>query len=180
MENGTFSSYEYVIAEAKTPLLRLKKIGLIIFYVVWTIGLLGAGALTRLIAPLLCFIPLTLWILVFLTWRYTQVEYEYTFLSGQMTVSRILGGRSRKKMLSITIRDFASVLPCEEEYLDRINSYGAQKEFFAASHTDSPNLYAAFWKDEDGKKLLLWFEPDEKALKLLRYYNAPAVTVKKI
>ena len=36
------------------------------------------------------------------------------------------------------------------------------------------------WKDEDsGKKILLCFEPDEKCIKILRYYNAPAMTLRK-
>lgn len=176
---GTGSAYEYVIAERKTVLLAFKKAALIVLYVLWAITFLLVGAMTRLIAPILGFIPLTLWIIVFLTWRYTQVEYEYSFLSGRLTVSRILGSRSRKKLVTLTIRELSAILPCEEPYLDRINAFGAQKEIFAASHNDSPELYAAMWEEEDGTRRLLWFEPNERAIKILRYYNMSAVTVRK-
>ncbi len=176
---GAGSAYEYVIAEKKTASVKIKRVALILLYVAWAVGLLVGGAMLRLIAPLLCFIPLTLWILVFFTWRYTQVEYEFSFFSGELTVSRVLGGRSRKEMAKILIRELAAVVPAEEPYTERINTFGADKEIFAASHTDSPTLYAAMWKEESGTKKLLWFEPDEKAIKLLQYYNRAAVTVRK-
>ena len=82
METGTGagSAYEYVVAEKQSASLRMKKIALILLYVVWALGFLAVGLLLRIVAPLLAFIPITLWILVFFTWRFTQVEYEFSFL----------------------------------------------------------------------------------------------------
>jgi len=97
--------FEYAVAEAKTKKLKLKKAGLLCAYVLWgAIALIG-GASTGFL-PILCFIPLTIWILVFFTWKYTQIEYEYSFFSGKLTVSKILGGRSRKKMTEVMILIF--------------------------------------------------------------------------
>ena len=148
---GSGSAYEYVIAERKTRAVILKRVALIVSYIFWVILLIVVGMLTRLAAPLLAFIPLTLWILVFLTWRLTQVEYELSFFSGTLTVCRILGGKSRKEFCRVTIRNLEQILPCEEEYSDRIEGFGADRTLFAASHPDAPELYVALWKDEDGK-----------------------------
>ena len=71
------------------------------------------------------------------------------------------------------------IYPCEEPYTQKINSFGHEKEIFAAGSPDSPNLWAALWKDEEGTKHILWFEANEKALKIFRFYNSSALAAKK-
>ena len=172
---GSGSAYEYVVAEKKTRAVILKRVALIISYIFWVILLIVVGMTIRLVAPLLAFIPLSLWVLVFLTWRLTQVEYELSFFSGKLTVCRILGGRSRKILATLTIKELAEVYPCRDEFVDKANAYRPDRTVYAASDRSAPGLYAATWKDEEGRRCLLWFEPNEKALKILRYYNASAL-----
>lgn len=183
MESGTGagSAYEYVVAEKPSASLRMRRIALILLYVIWVLGFLAVGLLLRIVAPLLAFIPITLWILIFFTWRYTQVEYEFSFLSGQLTVSRILGGRSRKKLAEITIREASAILPVTDanaERIDqneeRVNAYSPEKTVVSVSHTDVPGIYALLW-EVDGIRRVLWFEPNERALKILKYYNNSAI-----
>ncbi len=177
---GSGMAYEYVVAEKKSAALICKRISLILLYCLWVVVLLILGLKTALIVPLLALVPLTLWIMVFLTWRFTQIEYELSFFSGQLTVSRIYGGRTRKLLVKVTIRELSGVYPCDDEScVQRINAFGHEKEITAAGNFNSPDLYAALWKDEDGKKYLLWFEATEKALKVIRFYNAPALVMKK-
>ena len=171
--------YEYTVAEQKSRALLFKRVTLIAVYVLWAAAWLILGITIGIIAPLLAFIPLTLWILVFFTWRLTQVEYEYSFFAGTLTVSRVLGGRSRRRLIEVSIRDLASVCPCDEENAARIDAYGAAHTVFAASSSESENLYAALWNDDDSGKHVLYFEPDEKAVKIIRYYNAPALSLHK-
>lgn len=182
METGTGagSAYEYVMAEKPSGMLRMKKIALILLYVFWALGVLIVGAALKFFVYLLAFIPITLWILVFLTWRYTQVEYEFSFLSGQLTVSRILGGRTRKVLAKITVREASAILPVSDSNAERIdgnaervNAFAPQKTVFALSHTDAAGIYALLW-EADGKRSVLWFEPNERALKILKYYNTSA------
>ena len=172
---GAGSTYEYVVSEKKTTALVMKRISLILLYILWAVVLLAGGMMIRLVVPFLAFIPLTLWILVFLTWRFTQVEYEYSFFSGKLTVCRILGGRSRKTLVTLTIKELAEVYPCRDEFVDKANAYRPDRTVYAASDRSASGLYAATWKDEEGRRCLLWFEPNEKALKILRYYNASAL-----
>lgn len=172
--------YEFTVAEKKTPLLMLKKTALIVGYVLWAAVLFVVGSATKIFVPFLALVPISLWILVYFTWRYTQVRYEYSFFAGELTVSRILSERFRKVLIKVHIRDIAAILPYEEEYIPKTEAFGAEKTIFAASGYDAPTLYVAMWKDEDnGKKYLLCFEPDEKSVKILRYYNAAAMTLRK-
>ncbi|MBQ8441016.1 MAG: hypothetical protein IJX19_10165 [Clostridia bacterium] len=177
---GSGMAYEYVVNEKKNATVVCKRICLLLLYALWAVGFLVVGMTTRLLVPLMALVPLSLWIIVFLTWRFTQIEYELSFFSGVVTVSRIYGGRTRKKLAEITIRDMVGIYPCDEEYAQKIDSFGHEKEIMAAGSLDSPDLYAALWRDEDGKKYLLWFEATEKALKVFRFYNSSAVVVKKV
>ncbi len=169
------SPYEYAVAEAKSKTLRLKKTALIVSYVLWALLFFLVGSMTRLLVPLLALIPLTLWILVFLTWKYTQVEYEYSFFSGKLTVTKILGGRTRKKLVEVTIRDLSAVIPYENAHVSKAEQWNAKVAVYAASSLGAPDLYLALWEDEEsGKRYLLCFEPNEKALKIMKYYNMSA------
>lgn len=171
------SPFEYAVAEAKSRTLTLKKVALVAAYVLWALLCLLIGAITLILVPMLALIPLTIWIFVFLTWKYTQVEYEYSFFSGKLTVSRILGGRTRKQLVQVNIRDLEAVFPYGDANLSRVERYNAEETVFAASSMEAPDLYIALWQDEEsGKRLMLCFEVNEKALKILRYYNAAALT----
>ena len=113
---------------------------------------------------------------IWLTWRYTQIEYEYSFFSGTLTVNRILGGRARKKMLEMRIQNFSAIFPADEAHQSKIEAFAANNTIFAASAADAENLWVALWDDaESGKHCALYFEPNEKAVKILKYYNASAM-----
>ena len=83
--NTSGAPYEYTVAEKKNGKLVFKRITLIALYILWGAVFLFAGFALRIIVPFLALIPLSLWVLVFLTWRLTQVEYEYSFFGGALT-----------------------------------------------------------------------------------------------
>jgi hypothetical protein len=157
------SPYEYTVAEAKSKTLTLKKIGLIEVYILWAAVFFIVGASTRLFIYLIALIPISLWIIVWLTWKLTQVEYEYSYFTGALTVSRILGNRTRKKLLHVRIQELSAIFPYGEANASRIEAYGAENDIFAASSQNAENSYVALWQDnESGKRCVLFFEPNEK------------------
>ena len=168
--------FEYTVAEANNKALKTKKLLFVVGYVLYGAIILGLGAGSKIFLPLMCFIPLSLWIIVWLTWRFTQVEYEYSFFSGALTVSRVLGNRTRKKLLEIRIQNFSSVFEATEINQSKIEAFAAENTIFAASEAKAENLWVALWTDaESGKRMALYFEPNEKAIKILKYYNASAM-----
>ena len=167
--------FECVVAQKKTAALMAKKAALVIIYILWVVVWLVVGALTKLIAYLLALIPISLWVIIFFTWRYTKVQYEYSFFAGELTVSRILNDRFRKVLMTVQIRKMTAVLPVNSESKAEIERFGAEKTVFAASDESAEGLCVAMWTDEDsGERIRLYFEPDEKSRKILRYYNAAA------
>ena len=180
-ESGFFTSgvpYEYTVAEKKTPQLLFKKITLIALYVLWVAALLFVGFGFELIVPFLALVPLSLWMLVFFTWRLVQVEYEYSFFAGTLTVSRVLGGRSRRVLAEVTLKSLSEVLPYEDDYVPKIEAFGAERTVFAASDESADGIYALLWNDEERGRMALFLELNEKAVKILRYYNASAMARK--
>ena len=167
--------FEYTVSESAGTALLFKRISFLALYVLWGVGWLLAGVMLKLILPLLALIPISLWILVYCTWRFTQVEYEYSFFGGSVTVCRVLGGKSRRTLTTVSLRSLSAVYPCDEQNVARIEAFGAQRSIFAASSEDSDTLYALLWNDEKNGKTVLYFDANEKALKIIRYYNASAM-----
>ena len=166
--------FEYTVAEANNKALKTKKALFLAGYVLYV--LVVFAVLTSINPYLIALVPVTLWMVIWLTWRFTQVEYEYSFFSGALTVSRVLGNRTRKKLLEIRIQNFSSVFAATEMNQSKIEAFAAENTIFAASEAKAENLWVALWTDaESGKRMALYFEPNEKAIKILKYYNASAM-----
>ncbi len=163
--------YEYAVAEAKTPKRTLRKVGLIAFYFVFVVGIALLAMQFPYIIPLFALTPLILWILWFLTWRYTRIEYEYSFFAGAIRIVRVLNNRHRKTLLELPIKSLVAVFPYREEAYARADAFAPQRLIMAASSMDAEHLYALLAEDEDGKKLLAWVELDDRAVKLIKYHN---------
>ena len=88
----------------------------------------------------------------------------------------MLGNRTRKKLLEIRIQNFSSVFEATEMNQSKIEAFAAENTIFAASEAKAENLWVALWTDaESGKRQALYFEPNAKAIKILKYYNAAAM-----
>lgn len=177
-----FSTYEYVVprrTEGKWILLRA---GLIFLYICFVAAWLIFGLLTRILVPLLAFIPVTLWMLVFATWRYVSVEYEYSITSGVLTFTEIYGRHSRKKRLEFPLRDAVRIAPLSnaEEHA-RGTAYRPEREFSAVSSFHAPHIYFVLFEYEDKhekekRRAIFYFEATERALQICRFYN-PSSTI---
>ncbi len=172
-----FQTYEYVVAKKKTGNYAVKRVLLIVAYIFYALGLLLTGFMFELIVPLLALIPISLWIIVFFTWRYVSVEYEYSMVSGEVTVSEIYGGRSRKQKLIFRLKDCTMIAPlAAREWQERAELFGATKVYSALSAEDATDAYFATFENENKEKCIVYFEATEKALKICRFYN-PSATV---
>ena len=166
--------FEYTIAEANNKALKTKKALFIAGYVLYV--LVVFAILTSINPYLIALVPVTLWMVIWLTWRFTQVEYEYSFFSGALTVSRVLGNRTRKKLTEVRIQKFSSVFQATELNQSKVEAFAPENTIYAVSEATAENIWVALWEDaESGKRQALYFEPNEKAIKILKYYNASAM-----
>ena len=167
--------YEYVVSPAKQPVWRLKRTLAIIGYVVYALGVFIFGASTEFMVYLLALVPLSTWMLVFFTWRYVAVEYEYSFVSGTMTLSKILGGRARKRVLDIRIKELHTIAPYDGDYIKKAEEFQPEKSYDFVSSMQSPDVYYALFETPEGRRGIIYFEATKAALKILRYYNSDTV-----
>ena len=166
--------FEYAVAEAKNKALKLRKTLLILGYIVYVVVFFAIFVSINIF--MCAFVLISSIAVVWLTWRFTQIEYEYSFFAGELTVNRILGNRTRKNLTKVRIQAFSAVFAATELNQSKIEAFAAEKTIFAASEAKAENLWVALWEDaESGKRMALYFEPNEKAIKILKYYNASAM-----
>jgi len=177
-----FTTYEFAVSQRKEGKWRLFRALLIAGYVLYALAILFIGMKYSIIAPLLAFIPLSLWVIVFITWRYVNVDYEYSITSGILTFTKIYGNRSRRKIFEMTLRDAVRIAPLEQEQeAARGTAYHPEREFVGVSSMYAPDIYFMLFELSDRKKrekrrAVFYFEATAKMLSICRFYN-PSGTV---
>jgi len=135
------------------------------------VGVLVVSVLTLLI--LYTLLPLTVFLAVWgarAVFRATSYEFEYIVTNGELDVDRIMGRRSRKRVLTVNCKDFEILAPVKPEYTEPYNTQPFARRINAAGSPKSQARYFAVFKDRDGANTLLIFEPDERMLKAFRVY----------
>ena len=155
------SAYEYTVAKEGRAR-STRKLALLLLYVAWIVIFFSVGMLTRILLPLLCFIPLSLWILVFLTWRFTKEEVKLGFFSGSLTVTRLFDGKNPKVLLETKLKDITAFGKHNDEAPE---SFEKKTVILALKDGFDENTYIA-----ETESAVLFFEANEKALKIIEYY----------
>ena len=177
-----FSTYEFAVSQKIEGKWLLARIGLVFFYASYVVGLLLLGMRYSLIAPLLALIPITLWVIVFISWRYVDVDYEYSITSGVLTFSKIFGNRSRRTVLEIKLHDAVRIAPLDNaEHSARATAFHPEREYSAISSLKADDIYFILFEYEDPRskekrRAIFYFEATAKALRICRFYN-PSGTV---
>ena len=105
-------------------------------------------------------------------WSYTKIEYEYLIVSGEMTMDVIYASKKRRKIAEFNLTTAEAILPYADAKLD------GMKTIFAATDPCDEDVYCAIYKTESGDREALVFNADERALKMLHYYNKGTVIKK--
>lgn len=169
------ATYEYVISAKKKPAFRMARALLLAGYVLYVAVLFVIGFATSILAPMLAIVPLTTWILVWFTWRYVTVEYEYSLTGGVMTVSKIFGGRTRKRIADIAVKDASLIAPFEGDHIAKAERYAPERTIDITADLQRPNVYFVLYETAEKRRGILYFEATEKALRILNYYNRATV-----
>ena len=167
-------TYEKLIRQKATGKELIPSLVLILCYVAW-IGI-GILVLTRVkFTPALAvlFLALTV-LLIVITWKYVQVEYEYAIYSGSFFVAKIYGKKKRKELLEIDLKQAKLIAPRNEEYLEKADALNPQEIFFAVSSPKSDALWMIVYPISEKANALLFFEADERSIAILRKENPRA------
>ena len=86
---------------------------------------------------------------------------------------RVLGGRSRVRMADLEIRHIVAVLsPGGADTEARLRQYGIRRWRRACSTRACTEGMILVYQNEKEEHEAIAVEPDEQALRLLRYYNS--------
>lgn len=181
--NDITAPYEYVVPQANEGKYKKRRILMIIAYilflpVVFTLMILLPFG--KLMIPLMCLGPIALWIIVFFTWRYVSIEYEYSVVSGRVTFAVVYGGRTRKEKLSFALKECSAIAPLDENGKKRLESFAPDTVYSALPREDDEDAYFASFTDENGKRIAFTFEATNKMISLCKLHNLAATTAKKV
>lgn len=180
MNNDFTSTYEYTVEQKAEGKFRLMKIGFMTLYILYPLILMAVVFITQLF-QLFALVAVTEWMLVYFTWKYAKPEYEYSVTSGRVTFSVIRGKRSRKEMVTFTIKECLQIAPAtEREWIERLELYDPEVVYSAISTVNSPDKYYAAFETPEGKRAVFYFEATEKMLKLCRNYNSSHTVITKV
>ena len=99
-----------------------------------------------------------------------DLEYEYIVTNGEMDVDKIMGRKSRKRLLTVDCRTFDILAPCKEEHRAEMESQSIATRIDVSAHLSSPGRWFAVYNARDGARTLLIFEPNERMLEAFRLY----------
>lgn len=124
-----------------------------------------------LTAAIILMIPLSIFIAVILTWKYTCVEYEYSFSAGTFTFSKIYGKSKRKTFFSTDLGALTYAKPYDAER----DGNAEYSKFINAIPTDNAKNPCICVFNIDDEKIGLLFDCDEMSAKILKFFKASAV-----
>lgn len=110
----------------------------------------------------------------YLVWSYTSVEYEYSFLNGELSVDKIMGQRKRKSIADYDIKEAEMIAPVMSEQVIRASANATIKDF--TSGTKNGEIYAMIINNANGKTKVL-FEPNQKIIEAM-YHVRPNIVTK--
>lgn len=165
----TENYFEYAVEEKATGKNLIRRVLLILFYLIFSLAFFIAFSAIK-IPQLIALLPLLLFIMVALTWRYVSVTHEYIIAVGEISFVNIYAGRKRKEILKLSVREAEEIAPDEGKTLPAVD-----KVYDFRSSPSTPDSYYLVFKDGKEKRCLVYFEATRKALKLLQLYNPGAV-----
>lgn len=102
----------------------------------------------------------------YFVFRSLSIEYEYLFVTGQLTIDKIMGRSRRKKMWEGSMDEIQMIAPADSYVLkDYENSNMKLLDF--SSHEAHARVFAMICRS-GGETVKILFEPNEKMLRCFK------------
>lgn len=102
----------------------------------------------------------------YLAFRNTNVEYEYLFVTGSLSIDKILGRSKRKKVWEGTMEEIQIIAPSDSAALNEFRS-GNQETHDFSSRNPGAKTYTLI-AQSGGKNVKIVFEPNDAMLQCFR------------
>ncbi|MBQ8818697.1 MAG: hypothetical protein IJZ83_08975 [Clostridia bacterium] len=162
--------YERIIKTENTTKKVLPKILMIGAYIVILSIWFVIAVRYSINAAMIMLIPLSILTAVLLTWKYTSVEYEYSFTAGIFTFSKIYGKSKRKPIFEGDLKKLISVTAYSESNVDSIDAHTV----INATPSACPNPCVCIFEENERKTCII-IDCDAMTAKILRFFKVSAV-----
>lgn len=171
-------TYEKMIKRKADAKLIAIKIALIAAYsLISALGVLLVIKIAGLSAPLLLVLFTLVALFAFFSWKYTNIEYEYSVIGNEFCLSKIYGKSIRKDIFECELSRAKIIAPYNGEHKEGADRCNPDKRFLAIASKASENVWYVIFEEESGRTLLVFFEADDRAIKIMRHAN-PRATVR--
>ena len=175
-----FNTYEYAAEQKSEGRFKIWRLLLLTAYALYCIVYFLIIYITR-IFPLGALIPMTLWIIVYFTWRYTKPDYTYTIERGECTFTVSYGKKKRQKKVRTSFKvSAASLIAPKSDSAERISEWKAKHTYSAVPSVSANDVYVALYKNAKGENCAFYFVATAQALKLMRFLNSATVVTKTV
>lgn len=113
--------------------------------------------------------------LVRYTFQTTDVEFEYTYFSGECRFDKIMAKRKRKSMAVMEMDKVELIAPENDDRLSEYEKKEYQLKKFTSGEEDAKR-YTAFMRN-DSNLIKIVFEPSEEIIKSMQAYSPRKVIV---
>lgn len=174
-DNEFTSFVNYMVTKKVEGKYKLRRIMMVLGYII--VGLAYALVFTVAVKlpALLTFTPLLIWFMVYSTWMYVNIEYEYTIVGGVIRGMEVYGMRKYRELFNVRVNRFTLIAPYAKER-EKADSAEIVHRDYCVSSMSSPDVWFGIYTNEAGEKCAVYFEVVGKTLKCLKYYNADAVS----
>ena len=91
------------------------------------------------------------------------VDFDYTFVSGELRIAKVLNGRRRRPVAKLSTSDISVIGQLSSDKYLRYSTMPGIKKLIATPNEDEEDIYFAFCTI-GGQKTLLIFQPSETLL----------------
>jgi len=152
-------------------LIRCKRVGKETMFKIGAVilGLVLVGLAFHYLTSIFPFVFAIICILIFFLFRYSVKEFEYSFISGDVDIDKILGKRKRKQVLSCSCRDIKLMEPCGSRKIEGNFS----NTLDASVSVNSENRWYFICEVADGSRTLVYFNPSKRMQDAFKQYLGP-------
>lgn len=122
--------------------------------------------LSLVTSPILLVVAIILGIADYFIFQSFDVEYEYTYVNGEMDFDKIVAKSRRKRLLSVDAHKLEMIGPKDSHHLESLRR-SKYKTFDFSSRKEDHDVYEMYIRTEN-ELLQILFEPNQNMLEAMR------------
>ena len=157
---------EYTVTKKSEGSYKVKRLLMMALYIVYSLAfvIIVSGIHPGIIAVL----PITLAVLIILTWRYVNIDYKYEVKGAKIIFSEVMGGRKEKERATCDLTKATAMIPFSKT--EEISKIKAEKVYDARPSVSAGECFALVVEDQNKVSSVFYFQSPERVLKSVKYY----------